>query len=476
MRKFLLLSLGMMMVLPGCTLTPDVQPPGDTMPGQYPEGPGYDTALTASDEQAETLNAVSWPNYYQDETLQQLITTGLENNKDLKTAALRISGARALYGIEKSGLVPDLSVDGGFRRQKTDASGAVEGAGGSSFIFQDYEVSLGFTAYEIDFFGRVRSLKDAALNDYLATKAAHRTVRTTLIADIAAAYVSLRANQSLLALAQETVQTRQESYDIIKRRAEEGVSTDLELAQAETLLLQARVDLYEFINSIEQDKNALRALLGTPDAMPVLDPEDKKYDIGPIMTDVPVGLPSTLLTSRPDIMEAEFRLYSANADIGAARAAFFPRISLTTAGGYSSGEFDNLFDTSSQIWTFAPQISLPVFTGGRLKNNLDLAEVRKDIAVVAYEKAIETAFREVADALSAASTFDDRLEAQENLVESAARRAELSERRYDAGVENYLAVLDAKRGLYTAQQNAILIRAGKLANLINLYKALGGGA
>ena len=480
MRKYLMVSVACIS-LGACSFVPVMQELGLPTPSSYPRGEAYDPALSAQAE--KSLADVAWNNFYRDETLKELISIGLENNNNLKTAALRISEARALYGIERSGLVPDVSADGAYTRQKVNASssglqgaGASGGSSGRSVIYDNYSVGLGFTAYELDFFGRVRSLNEAALNDYLSTVAALETVRITLISDIAAAYTSLRANQSLLKLSQETTETRQESYDLIAKRAEEGISSDLELAQAETLLLQAQVDLYQYLNAIAQDKNALRLLLGTPETMPDMELA-QDYTLENIaVLDLPAGLPSDLLIRRPDVLAAEYQLYSANADIGAARAAFLPRISLTTTGGYSSSEFDNLFDSASQVWRFSPQITLPIFTGGRLKNNLDLAEVRKDIAVVAYEDAIETAFREVADALSAVSTSDERVQAQQNLVDAASKRTGLSNMRYDAGIENYLAVLDSKRELYLAQQNLILQNAAEINAKIALYRSLGGGS
>ena len=480
MRKGLMIGTTCLL-LSGCSFIPSMGDFGLSFPSSYPDGPSYDPALSGETE--ETLQDIAWFNFYQDETLKNLISLGLDNNNSLKTAAFSIEEARALYGIQKSDLIPDVSLDGAYTRQKINAnsSGRIQGpqgaggAGGQSFIFDNYSVNLGFTAYELDFFGRVRSLNTAALNDYLSTISALETVRISLISDIAAAYTSLRANQSLLKLAEDTLETRKQSYDLIAKRAEEGISTDLELAQAETLLLQARVDLYEYLNAIAQDKNALRLLIGTPEEMPDLDSYEEEY-LNTLGLQFPVGMPSDLLVKRPDIIEAEYQLYSANADIGAARAAFFPRVSLTTTGGYTSSEFDNLFDNASQVWTFSPQISLPIFTGGRLKNNLDLAEIRKDIAVVNYENTIEVAFREVSDALSAVSTFDERVRAQSDLVAAATRRTELSTMRYDAGIENYLAVLDSKRELYTAQQNLILQKAGEINSKITLYKAVGGGA
>lgn len=480
MRNSLIIGMAYLL-LSSCTFIPAMEKSGLPTPPNYPEGRAYDPALSGAAEQS--LKDIAWYNFYQDETLKELITIGLENNTNLKTAVLRISEARALYGIQLSDFIPNVSADGAYTRQQINArstgseqQGTVAAsAGQGSYIYDNYSVSLGFTAYELDFFGRVRSLNEAALNDYLSTIAALETFRIALISDIATVYTSLRTNQALLQLAEDTVETRKQSFDLISLRAEEGVSTDLELAQAETLLLQARVDLYQYLNAIAQDQNALRLLLGTPKSMPNIEVSEGEY-LNKVSLNFPAGLPSDLLRQRPDIIEAEYQLYGANADIGAARAAFFPRISLTTSAGYSSSEFDNLFEDASQVWTFSPQITLPIFTGGRLQNNLDLAEIRKEIAVVAYEDTIETAFREVSDALSAVSTYDERVQTQQELVHAASKRRDLSTRRYDAGVENYLAVLDAKRELYSAEQNLILQKAGEINAKISLYKALGGGA
>jgi len=482
-----------MALLSSCTMIPDLSPFNPFMPAHYPQ---EEMAQEAADKTAQEtgpktpeetlaqskasarenlLHAISWQRYYQDKTLKTLIQTGLANNSDLKIAAYRISEARALYGIENSALIPDVNAGGSFIREKSNQSN--NAAGAQSFIYQNYAVNLGITDYEIDFFGRIRSLKDAALNEYLSTISAHKTAHITLISEIAAAYTSLRANQALLNLAESTFDTRKESFSIIKKRADAGISTDLELAQAQTLLLQARVDRFKHIDAIAKDKNALRLLLGSAEALPDLAPLKGKSNnaLLDVMTGVPVGLPSELLTSRPDIIAAEHSLRSANADIGAARAAFFPRISLTGTGGYASADISSLFESGAQVWRFFPQISVPIFTGGRLQKSLDLAEIRKDIAIIQYEKTIQTAFRDVSDALSTVKTYDERIGAQQDLVKAAARRATLSQKRYDAGIENYLTVLDAKRALYEAQQALIVQRGQEISGKIALYKAVGGG-
>lgn len=460
------------LLLAGCSLAPDMKTVETSLPESYP----LSTAELETDPAAPKISDIGWREYYKDEQIRELIEIGLENNSDVKTAALRIAEARALYGIEESALLPELGIDGGFTRQKNNAIGFSPDGGSRSFISQNYQVNFGMTAYEFDFFGRLRSLKDAALNEFFATQASLRSARLMLIADIATAYTSLRTNQALLHLAQETLAAREESFSLIKRRFEAGVATELELAQAESLLLQARVDMQDFVDSVQRDRNALRLLLGTPDkALDFNLPRWGGY-FPDIMSDIRVGVPSELLTSRPDIAAAEYALLKANADIGAARAAFFPSVSLTSTAGYSSAELRNLFESSSQVWRFAPQISLPIFTAGRLQNNLRLSEVRKELAVVEYEATIERAFREVSDALSTAATVDARFIDQNALVEAAEKSLRLSEKRYEAGIDSYLAVLDAKRALYAARQNEIRIRSQKATNRIDLFRALGGGA
>ncbi|MFP4313575.1 MAG: efflux transporter outer membrane subunit [Alphaproteobacteria bacterium] len=466
-------------LLSSCTMISSLERPNMPIPANYPEGLAYNADL--SGEQEQSLHDIAWQNFFKDETLKALIAEGLNNNNDVKTAVLNISEARALYGIQRSDLIPDIEAGGGYTRQKlragrtSGATSATSSGTQDNIITENYSVNLGFTAYELDFFGRVQSLNEAALNRYLSSLSALETVRLTLIAEIASAYVSLRANQALLNLARETLQSRKESFDLIAKRLKEGVATDLELVQAETLLLQSRVDLFEYRNAVAQDMNALRLLMGTPQNMPDLVDTDADMDFDGFLLDVPAGMPADLLFHRPDIRQAEFLLYSANADIGAARAAFFPRISLTTSAGYRSGDLDDLFSDATQVWSFAPQIELPIFTGGRLKNNLDLAKIRKEKAVVEYESVIESAFRDVADSLSAVSTYEGRIEAQQNLVNAAKKRVDLSTLRYDSGVENYLAVLDSKREFYTARQNLVLQRAAGIHAKIGLYKSVGGG-
>lgn len=430
----------------------------------------------------ETLKNIPWESFYQDPTLQKLIELGLAYNHDVKESLLRICESRALFGIERSALLPDVEESFSYTRQKTNSSrrnfsGNNSGSSNNSgpSLFSVYDFDAGITGYELDFFGRVRSLKDAALHSYLGTVSASRSIRMTLIADIATTYISLRANQALLALAERSKKIREEAYDLVVKRAKEGIATDLELAEAETILLQASVDKYLYLDAVARDKNALRFLVGTHTSLPDLEARPGQEYFHRIVVSVPLGLPSSLLCDRPDLIEAEHQLFSAHADIGAARAAFFPQISLTTTGGYSSNQFSNLFDKSNQIWTFMPSITLPIFTGGRLRHSLNLAEVRKEIAIVNYERKIESAFREVADALATVTNFDKRVSVQKKLAEASKKRWRLSLARYDAGIENYLSVLDSTRELYTSERELIQQKAQLVNAKIVLYKAVGGG-
>jgi multidrug efflux system outer membrane protein len=471
--RHVIVALAALAVLSGCTFIPDLKPPPSPAPPLYPGARGYDRALMNKTE-GPVLNELDWEAFFRDDTVQALITKGLENNRNLKTAALAIEEARARYGIEKSRLLPEVSGGAAFTRQRTPQSET--GLSDPDSIAQTWRANLGVTAYELDLFGRLRSLSEAAVNEYFATESAREGVRISLIAAIASAYIDYRADQALLALANETVRARRDSYELIRLKAREGVASELDLRQAETLLHAAREDRYAYINAVARDLNALRLLLGTPAQMPDLEaPVSPEIFFNGFTAEIPAGLPSVLLTSRPDILQAEYALKAANASIGAARAAFFPTVSLTAAGGYAAAEFSDLFEAGSRYWQFSPSVRIPVFTAGRLKNSLDLAEIRKHRAVLDYERSIETAFREVADALSAVSTYDERVTAQADLVAATEAATRLSELRYNAGVESYLSVLDAKRQLYAARQEVIRQKAAGLKAKISLYKAVGGG-
>lgn len=430
------------------------------------------TSYPAQDAQStEGLSAatVAWRDYFTDPVLQRLIDTALENNRDLRIAALRVVEAGAAFRIQRSERFPELGVNarGGRARVPADLNPS-----GSAIVGGEYRAEVGLSSWELDLWGRVRSLEDAALQSWLASDSARQAVHLALIAQVAEGYLGLRAIDERVAIARRTVATREESYRIFTRRSEVGSSSRLDLTQVRTLLTSAR----ELLAQLEQDRamqlNALALLLGAaPGELPELTPFDESM----VMVRVRPGLPSELLTSRPDILSAEHRLRASNANIGAARAAFFPRIALTGAFGTASADLNGLFDSGSRAWSFMPTVSLPIFDGGRRRANLELSEVRRDIAVADYEKTIQVAFREVADALSAGKWQADRLSLLRTQQETQEERARLAQLRYDNGSATFLEVLDAQRDLLDAQQQLVQARRSLLSSQIALYAALGGG-
>lgn len=472
-------------VLSSCSMAPKIKPIPSPVPEAYPDEVAYEESLIlqdAANSESARLSDIAWPHYFQDETLKDLIEKALTQNRSLKQAALDIAEARALYGIERSGYFPAILIDGSYARQDYPAnsnnrsnSGERGFSSGGSGPSDFYTASVGVTAYELDLFGRVKSLNDAALRRFFARQSARDAVRISLIADIASTYTTLVTDQALLALTESTLKTQKESLALIELRLNEGISNNLELHQAQILFEQAHADKVALQRAIAEDRNALRLLLGSSVSLPESFESTGADTLEAIAPVIPVGLPSDLLTARPDIQQAEYELVAANADIGAARAAFFPRITLTGSAGFQSIELTDLFDARNQFWRFSPAISIPIFIWGRLANNLELVEVRSEKAVVAYEQAIETAFREVADALAAVSTYDDQLQAQERLIQASENAAALSELRYDEGVENYLSVLDARRERYNAQKGYLRLKAAEITARIQLYKAVGGG-
>ncbi len=380
---------------------------------------------------------------FADARLRRLIEVALDNNRDLRVAALNVEAFRAQYQIERADLFPAIGVAAQETRQRIPADLS---ASGRRMIVSQYGVSLGTTAWELDLFGRIRSLSEAALEQYFASDETRRSAQIALVASVANAYLALLADQAQLALTRDTLANYERSYGLTRRSYEEGIASRLDLRQAQTAVENARASLARYTRLVAQDENALVLLLGTgmPDDLPAPLPLAEK-----LTADVPAGLPSELLQSRPDVLAAEHRLRSANANIGAARAAFFPRIALTASAGTASNALSGLFKAGSGTWLFQPQISLPLFTAGSLRASLDYAKIQKDINVAQYERTIQTAFREVADGLAARGTYTSQLEAQVRFVEAAQDAYNLADRRYRTGVDSYLAVLDAQRSLYT---------------------------
>jgi len=462
------LSLGGLLCLAGCTMAPKYTRPASPVPDAWPSGPAYKGVAVKPD--GKPVADIPWQEYFVDARLRRVIALALENNRDLRVAALNIERSRAQYQIRRADLVPhaDATADGNFQRIPQDFSGT-----GQPETLHQYSASLGVSSYELDLFGRVRSLKDQALWQYLATGQARISFQISLVAEVADDWLALAADRERLMLAKDTLANQQKSYELIRSRFEAGISSALDLHQAQTSVDTARVDIASYTTAVAQDENALVLIVGEKVAGDLL-PDSLSANLT-ALKEISPGLPSEVLLRRPDIVQAEELLMGANANIGAARAAFFPRITLVSSVGFGSNELAGLFTGSSFAWSFAPQITLPIFQGGANMANLKVAKVDRDIAVAQYEKAIQTAFREVADALARRGTIDDQLSAQKSLTEATSESYRLSQARYEKGIDSYLNVLDSQRSLYSAQQNLINLRLSQLNNLVTLYKTLGGG-
>lgn len=463
MNRFVSSSVTALMaaVLAACAnLAPDYHRPAAPVPAAWPSG------ATASPGSAAEL---AWQDFIVDAKLRDVIGAALANNRDLRVAALQIERARALYQIERADRFPTVDATASLAAQRTPAGLSPSGQATTS---RQYEAGIGFSRYELDLFGRVRNLNEQALQDYFSTGEARRSVHISLIAEVANAYLTLAADRERLRLAQGTFDVQNSSYTLIRRRFELGAASQLDLRRAQTTVDAARADVARFAALAAQDENALALLVGAP-----LRAEWLPDALAPVasLADVPTGVPSEVLQRRPDIRAAEHRLQGAQAAIGAARAAFFPSVSLTAAGGVASNSLSDLFRGGAGAWRFAPQVSLPIFDGGRNRATLQASEVTRDITLAEYERAIQGAFREVADALAARGMLGQQLDAQQSLVEAAADSHRLSDIRFRQGAESYLAVLDAQRSLYAAQQDLISVRLSRLANQVTLYKVLGGG-
>lgn len=467
--KILLLPAGMAILLAGCSMAPNYTRPQPPTPADWPKGPAYLDAGPAPGASA-ALDLV-WREFFTDPKLQAVIGMALDNNRDLRLAALNVERARGLYGIQRAELFPTVEAVGSGNKERVPASTLGGGGNGGSATLERYDVNLSVSSWEIDFFGRIRSLKDRALEEYLATEQARRSARILIVSDVATAYLILAADRESLRLSETTLETQQASYDLVRRRFELGLASELDLRRVQTTVDAARADVARFTQRAAQDENALDLLAGTPVPRELL-PEDLESIRPP--EEISSGLPSEVLLGRPDIMAAEHLLKGATANIGAARAAFFPRISLTAAAGTASGELSGLFSTGSGAWTFSPEAVLPIFDA-RIWPALAVSRVDKDIAVAQYERAIQNGFREVADALAVRGTVDRQISAQQSLVDASARTYRLSNVRFEKGIDDYLGVLDAQRSLHAAQQTLIAARLVGIANQVRLYTVLGGG-
>ncbi len=454
--KTLALVMAGAFTLSGCQILPFFDKPAAPVPESFP--------AAAADNAAQPVT-IGWRSFFQNAELQQAIETALANNRDLKTAALRIEEARAVYGIQKADQLPTVNATGGLSSSRQLLAGTMR----ESTV---YQVGLGMTAFELDFFGRVKNLSEAALAQFFATEEARRALQISLVGEVAKAWLNERALAEQVLLAERTQKGREASYDLVKKRFDAGISNALELRQSETLVQSARVSALALKRQHAQAVNALMLLTGSNVKLPA---QTATLSAQAITADIAAGLPSELLEHRPDIRAAEQRLRASQANIAAARAAFFPRISLTAGIGLASTDLSNLFEGGSRTWNFAPALSLPIFDNGRNEANLDLAKVRSNLAVTDYEKTIQVAFREVADALDARATLASEIAAQQAVRDAQAARLELAQARYQNGVANYLDVLDAERELFNAEQQLLQTRLLKLTNAVDLYRSLGGG-
>lgn len=454
----------LLLLLGGCTLAPRYQRPDLPVARILPDTQQGNASAATNETVIDA--ELGWRDFFIDPQLQQLIQTALANNRDLRTSALNIESYQAQYRIQRSALFPSINGEGVGSKQRTLS-------GGNYVTAETYSASVGVTAYELDFFGRVRSLKDKALEQYLAMEATYRSNRISLVAEVTTAYLSWLADRELLVVTEDTKKIEEESFHLIEQRTREGLATQLDLAQARTSLETAKANLAKYNRQVAQDLNNLTLLLGT--SLPASLAEKNSLGEQMALSAVPPQLSSQVLLQRPDIMAAEHQLKGAHAQIGAARAAFFPSIRLTANAGKISGDLSDLFDGNSGSWLFSPSVNLPIFTAGRLEAELDVAKISKDISVAQYEKAIQTAFREVADALVASETYREQLVAQKANLMANQEYYVLAKDRYLQGVDSFLTLLDAQRSLYSARQNYLNLQLAQQVNQVAVYKVLGGG-
>ncbi len=406
--------------------------------------------------------------FFTDLRLQRLVEIALTNNRDLRIDALNIAQAQAQYRIQRSNLFPQLNAGASESAQRAPTV-----VGGKSLTTHEYAVGVSSSSWQLDFFGQLRSLNDQALQQYFSTAQARKAFQISLVSQVAVQYLTMLADDELIAVTQHTLDTAHASYSLTLLQFQNGTTNELVLRQAETVVEQANANYAAQVRIRAQDQNMLVLLLGQPlpPALPAATPLDSQS----MLADIPAGVPSDLLRRRPDIMEAEASLRAATANIGAARAAFFPSINLTGSYGLASIELSALFEGGARAWSFAPSITMPIFTGGKLRANLDVAWVQKEISVAQYEKAIQSAFEEVANDLAARGTYDDQVAALARYVATSQRYLDLAQQRFQNGVDSYLNVLTAQTTLYSAQQALVAARFGRLSALVNLYRDLGGG-
>ncbi len=451
-------------LLAGCSMAPKYTRPAAPVEAEFPQGEAYRKDIFG----APRVEELTWRQFFDDEKLIKVIALALENNRDLREAVLTVEQTRALYGIQRSEMLPSVSANADVSRQRVPADISPSGR---RQINESYSINLGLLSWELDFFGRLASLKDEALEEYLASEEGRRSTQISLISSVANTWLTLAADRENLKLARSTLMTQKATYDMIRQRYEVGLASELDLRQVQTQVDTARANEVLYLRLAAQDKNALDLLTGVTVREEMLPPDLSA--VKPLQ-EIAAGLSSEVLLNRPDILRAEHQLKAANAYIGTARAAFFPRISLTATIGRASAELSDLFKDGRGTWNFAPQASLPVLDP-RTWYTLKASKAQQKIAANQYEKTIQAAFREVADTLAARGTLDTQLKAQTSLVAASERTYKLSDLRYRLGADSYLGVLDAQRSLYAAQQNLVAMRLAKLTSQVQLYSALGGG-
>jgi multidrug efflux system outer membrane protein len=488
MTKFLPALLGATL-LAGCNLAPTYVRPVGAIPATVPQGGPY----PAASAEAADVTAIGWRDFFTDPSLREVIAAGLENNRDLRLAAANVLQARAQYRIQRADRLPTVAANAGVTVTNNAfgaGGGAVPGAGtgtgsggvpgggagavgSSTGTLEIYSANVGVSAFEIDLFGRVRNLSRAAQEQYFATEEAQRATRITLIAEIASAYLALASDQDQLALSRDVLNSFRQSLELTRAQFRVGTSSELEVRQADTVFQQARGDIAALESRIAQDKNALDLLVGAPVA-PTLLPRGlgaRDYTL----PNLPANLSSEVLLRRPDVLQAERQLRAQNANIGAARAAMFPTISLTATLGLISTSLGSLFSSGSDTFNIAPSVALPLFDAGRRRGNVRLAEAQQLGAVATYERTLQVAFREVADALATRGTITEQVAARTARADSASAAARLSDARYRAGVDSFLGTLDSQRTAYAARQDLVTVRLARVNNLVTLYRSLGGG-
>ena len=452
-------------LLSGCNLAPKHVQPIGAVPDSLPQGGIY----PPSDQGAPDISSIAWRDFFADPKLQAVIALGLDNNRDLRIAAANVLQARAQYRAQRANILPTLDLTASHNSSRAPSPTV----SGQTVRTDNFSAGIGISAFEIDLFGRLRNLSRSAFEQYLATSEAQRAVQISLIAEIASAYLTLAADEELLLIAKDTLTSFGATLDLTQSQFRLGVASELDVRQADTAYQDARDDVAALHTQIAQDRNALDLLTGSPVGSNLLPAPlaDKNF----VLEDLPANLSSTVLLARPDIIAAEHTLLAEEANIGAARAAMFPTIALTAAFGGLSDGLSNLFDEGSETWSVTPSLSIPLFDFGRRRANLRFAEASRQAAIASYEKALQTAFREVADALALRGTITNQVDAREKGAASAFAAAAISQARYKAGVDPFLVTLISQRTAFGAAQNLVGIRLARIQNLIQLYRSLGGG-